>query len=220
VIAGGLSLEGFKDLSALAGPVAGGAESGLTRPDVALTSKRALKAHLVTFADRPSLRSLAGHRHRVSSRASPLASGYYLISGLEQGAVTQVAQVIERTLIAIPRDATHWSIRSMAAGTGLSHTTIRQIWAAFGLQPHRSESFKLSTDPLFADKVQDIVGLYMSPPNRAVVLRVDEKSQGKGIMSASTTYPCQIALPNESKAPSDTERRQAASSCSSGSIIL
>ena len=89
----------------------------------------------------------------------------------------QVAQVIERTLNTTPKDATHWSIRSMAAETGLSHTTIRRIWSAFGLQPHRSETFKLSTDPLFVDKVQDIVGLYMSPPNRAVVLCVDEKSQ-------------------------------------------
>lgn len=89
----------------------------------------------------------------------------------------QVADVIERTLNTTPKDATHWSIRSMAAATGLSHTTIRRIWNAFGLQPHRSETFKLSTDPLFVDKVQDIVGLYLSPPNRAIVLCVDEKSQ-------------------------------------------
>ena len=89
----------------------------------------------------------------------------------------EVAAVIERTLHSTPKDATHWSIRSMAAETGLSHTTIRRIWAAFGLQPHRSETFKLSTDPLFVDKVQDIVGLYLSPPNRAIVLCVDEKSQ-------------------------------------------
>ena len=89
----------------------------------------------------------------------------------------QVAEVIERTLQSTPKDATHWSIRTMAAETGLSHTTIRRIWTAFGLQPHRSETFKLSTDPLFVDKVQDIVGLYLSPPNRAIVLCVDEKSQ-------------------------------------------
>jgi len=89
----------------------------------------------------------------------------------------QVAEVIERTLNTTPKDATHWSIRSMAAEAGLSHTTIRRIWMAFGLQPHRSEMFKLSTDPQFVDKVQDIVGLYMSPPNRAIVLCVDEKSQ-------------------------------------------
>lgn len=89
----------------------------------------------------------------------------------------QVAEVIEHTLNSTPKDATHWSIRSMAAEAGLSHTTIRRIWTAFGLQPHRSETFKLSTDPLFVDKVQDIVGLYLSPPNRAIVLCVDEKSQ-------------------------------------------
>jgi putative transposase len=89
----------------------------------------------------------------------------------------QVAEVIERTLHSKPKDATHWSIRSMAGETGLSHTTIRRIWGAFGLQPHRSKTFKLSTDPLFVDKVQDIVGFYLSPPNRAIVLCVDEKSQ-------------------------------------------
>ncbi len=88
-----------------------------------------------------------------------------------------MTEVIERTLNTTPKDATHWSIRSIAAKTGLSHTTICRIWAAFGLQPHRSQTFKLSTDPLFVDKLQDIVGLYLSPPNRAVVLCVDEKSQ-------------------------------------------
>jgi len=89
----------------------------------------------------------------------------------------QVAAVIERTLYSKPADATHWSLRSMAEETGLSHTTIRRIWTAFGLQPHRSETFKLSSDPLFVDKVRDIVGLYLSPPDRALVLCVDEKSQ-------------------------------------------
>jgi hypothetical protein len=89
----------------------------------------------------------------------------------------QVAAVIERTLRTTPADATHWSIRSMAAATGFSHTTIRRMWAAFGLQPHRSQTFKLSSDPLFVDKVRDIVGLYLSPPNRALVLSIDEKSQ-------------------------------------------
>ncbi|MEZ5875965.1 MAG: helix-turn-helix domain-containing protein, partial [Hyphomicrobiales bacterium] len=67
----------------------------------------------------------------------------------------QVAEVIERTLTTTPKDATHWSIRSMAKETGLSHTTIRRMWTAFGLQPHRSETFKLSSDPLFVDKVRD-----------------------------------------------------------------
>ena len=74
-------------------------------------------------------------------------------------------------------DATHWSLRSMAKASGLSHTTIRRIWTAFGLQPHRAEPFQLSGDPLFVEKVRDIIGLYLSPPDRAVVLCVDEKSQ-------------------------------------------
>ena len=94
----------------------------------------------------------------------------------------QVAAVIERTLRSMPRDATHWSIRSMATETGFSHTTIRRIWNAFGLQPHRTETFKLSSDPLFVDKVRDIVGLYLSPPNRALVLSVDEKSQIQALL--------------------------------------
>ncbi|MCP1838508.1 hypothetical protein ACVIHI_000129 [Bradyrhizobium sp. USDA 4524] len=78
----------------------------------------------------------------------------------------QVAEVIERTLRTTPPDATHWSIRSMAAETGFSHITIRQMWTVFGLQPHRSESLKLSSDPLFVDKVRDIVGLYLSHRTR------------------------------------------------------
>src|SRR5947208_12868597 len=95
----------------------------------------------------------------------------------------QVAAVIERTLRTTPVDATHWSIRSMAAETGISHTTIRRMWVAFGLQPHRSQTFKLSNDPLFVDKVRDIVGLYLSPPNRALVLSIDEKSQIQALNS-------------------------------------
>ena len=78
----------------------------------------------------------------------------------------QVAQVIERTLTTTPSDATHWSLRSMAKASGLSHTTIRRIRTAFGLQPHRAEPFQLSGDPLFVEKVRDIIGLYLSPPDR------------------------------------------------------
>src|SRR5664279_936864 len=85
----------------------------------------------------------------------------------------QVEAVIVKTLEEKPDDATHWSTRSMAAEVGMSQTTIRRIWHAFGLQPHRAESFKLSTDPLFVEKVRDIVGLYLDPPERAMVLCVD-----------------------------------------------
>jgi len=85
--------------------------------------------------------------------------------------------VIVKTLEEQPRDATHWSTRSMAAATGMSQTAISRIWRAFGLKPHRTEHFKLSPDPQFIDKVRDIIGLYLNPPEAAVVLCVDEKSQ-------------------------------------------
>jgi transposase len=88
-----------------------------------------------------------------------------------------VERVLTTTLESVPRDATHWSTRSLAQQSGLSRSTISRIWRAFGLQPHRSETFKLSKDPLFIDKVRDIVGLYLNPPDRALVLCVDEKSQ-------------------------------------------
>lgn len=107
----------------------------------------------------------------------------------------QIAAVIERTLRSTPSDATHWSIRSMAGVTGFSHTTIRRIWNAFGLQPHRTETFKLSSDPLFVDKVRDIVGLYLSPPNRALVLSVDEKSQIQALDREQPVLPMMPGVP-------------------------
>ena len=88
-----------------------------------------------------------------------------------------VERVIALTLETTPKDATHWSTRSMARRSGLSHTTVSRIWRVFALQPHRTETFKLSADPLFIEKVRDIVGLYLDPPDRALVLCVDEKSQ-------------------------------------------
>ena len=97
----------------------------------------------------------------------------------------KVAEVIERTLTSRPVDATQWSLRSMAKEAGLSHTSIWRIWGAFGLQPHRAETFKLSSDPHFVDKVRDIVGLYMSPPDRALVLCVDESEHGAPLVRAN-----------------------------------
>lgn len=98
----------------------------------------------------------------------------------------QVEQVVRLTLEKIPKGATHWSSRMLAARTGLSQSTISRIWRAFGLKPHRAESFQLSTDPLLIDKVRDIVGLYLDPPHHALVLCVDEKSQ---IQALSRTQP-------------------------------
>jgi len=99
---------------------------------------------------------------------------------------SKVDEVITRTLESAPKDATHWSTRSMATEVGLSQTAVSRIWRAFGLQPHRTETFKLSRDPQFVSKVRDIVGLYLDPPERAVVLCVDEKS---GIQALDRTAP-------------------------------
>ena len=110
----------------------------------------------------------------------------------------KIVEVVTRTLETVPQDATHWSRRSMARATGLSATTVHRIWGAFGLQPHRVESFKLSSDPLFVDKVRDIIGLYLDPPERALVLCVDEKSQ---IQALDRTQPM---LPMR---PGQVERR-------------
>src|SRR5215469_10899487 len=101
----------------------------------------------------------------------------------------QIEAVVTRTLESTPRAATHWSTRAMAAKTGLSQTTISSIWRAFALQPHRTESFKLSQDPLFIDKVRDIVGLYLAPPDKALVLCVDEKAQIQALDRSQPLLP-------------------------------
>jgi transposase len=107
----------------------------------------------------------------------------------------QVERVIVKTLEEKPADATHWSTRSMAKAMGMSQTSISLIWPAFGLQPHRAESFKLSTDPLFIEKVRDIVGLYLDPPERAVVLCVDEKSQIQALNRFQPILPMMPGTP-------------------------
>jgi transposase len=107
----------------------------------------------------------------------------------------KVEEVITKTLESAPRDATHWSTRSMAAEVGLSQTAVSRIWRAFGLQPHRVESFKLSTDPLFVDKVRDVVGLYLDPPERALVLCVDEKSQIQALDRSQPILPMLPGVP-------------------------
>jgi transposase len=101
----------------------------------------------------------------------------------------QVELVLARTLESQPEAATHWSTRDMAKACGLSQSTISRIWRAFSLAPHRSETFKLSRDPLFIEKVRDIVGLYLDPPDRALVLCVDEKSQIQALDRTAPLLP-------------------------------
>lgn len=107
----------------------------------------------------------------------------------------EIEKVIVRTLETTPRGSTHWSTRSMAKATGLSQSTISRVWRAFGLQPHRSETFKLSPDPLLVEKIRDIVGLYVHPPEHAVVLCVDEKSQIQALDRTQPLLPMQPGQP-------------------------
>jgi transposase len=108
----------------------------------------------------------------------------------------KVEEVVVKTLESTPRGATHWSTRQMAKQVGLGRMTISRIWRAFGLQPHRAETFKLSKDPQLIDKVRDIVGLYMNPPDKALVLCVDEKSQ---IQALDRTQPLLPMRPGQAE---------------------
>jgi transposase len=108
---------------------------------------------------------------------------------------SRIKDIVDRTLKAKPKAGTHWSTRSMASVAGVSQTTVSRIWRAFSLKPHRSETFALSNDPLFVEKVRDIVGLYLNPPENAVVLCVDEKSQIQALERQ------QLALPMLSGTP-------------------
>jgi transposase len=121
----------------------------------------------------------------------------------------QVEEVITRTLESTPKNATHWSTRSMAEEVGLNQTAVMRIWRAFGLQPHRQDSWKLSKDPQFVDKVKDVVGLYLAPPERAVVLCVDEKSQ---IQALDRTAPILPMLPGTPERATHDYKRHGTSS--------
>jgi transposase len=121
----------------------------------------------------------------------------------------QVEEVIVKTLESTPRDATHWSTRSMAREVGLTQSAVLRIWHAFGLQPHRQETWKLSKDPQFVAKVRDVVGLYLNPPERAVVLCVDEKSQ---IQALDRTAPILPMLPGTPQRATHDYKRAGTSS--------
>jgi DDE superfamily endonuclease len=130
--------------------------------------------------------------------------------------------VIIKTLESRPKDATHWSTRSMAAEVGLSQTAVSRIWRAFGLAPHRQETWKLSKDPQFIDKVRDVVGLYLDPPERAVVLCVDEKSQIQALDRTAAILPMLTGTPERATHDykrSGTSSLYAALDISSGKVI-
>jgi transposase len=147
---------------------------GVSRPTVATWRKRFARRGLDGLLDEPR----PGAPRRITDE--------------------QVERAVITTLESTPPNATHWSTRSLARAVGLSQSAVVRIWHAFALQPHRSETFKLSRDPLFVDKVRDIVGLYMNPPDRALVLCVDEKPQ---IQATERTAPM---LPMR---PGQVERR-------------
>jgi transposase len=109
----------------------------------------------------------------------------------------KVEEAVTQTLESVPRTATHWSTRSLARKVGLSQSAVVLIWHCFGLQSHRSETFKLSTDPLLVEKVRDIVGLYLNPPEHAIVLCVDEKSQVQALNRTQPILPLRPGLPEQ-----------------------
>jgi transposase len=140
---------------------------GVSRPTVATWRRRFAERGLDGLLDEPR----PGAPRRISDE--------------------QVERAIVTTLESTPPNATHWSSRGLAAATGLSQTAVVRIWRAFALQPHRAETFKLSHDPLFIDKVRDIVGLYMNPPERALVLCVDEKPSIQALERTAPVLPLQ-----------------------------
>ncbi|MCU1653870.1 MAG: putative transposase [Pseudonocardia sp.] len=107
----------------------------------------------------------------------------------------RIEEVVVKTLEATPRDATHWSRASMAAETGLSRSTVGRIWKAFNLKPHQADTFKISNDPQFIDKLRDVVGLYLDPPEKALVLAVDEKSQIQALDRSAPVLPMMPGMP-------------------------
>ncbi|MER7485165.1 IS630 family transposase [Streptomyces sp. NPDC126497] len=128
--------------------------------------------------------------HRIAGLGDMPRSG-----GPRTVADEQVAAVVKRTLGSAPKNATHWSTRAMAKETGLSQSTVSRIWRAFGLQPHRTETSRLSTDPSFVDEVHDVTGLYLDPPERAPVFCVDEKSQLRALDRSQPVLPTMPGVP-------------------------
>lgn len=165
------------------------------------TQRLALRARIVlACADEPSNKAVAARLGVCGATVGTWRSRFVArrLDGLTDeprpGAprtVTDadVERVVTRTLETKPANATHWSTRGMAKAAGMSQSAVSRIWRAFGLKPHRADAFKLSTDPYFVEKVRDVVGLYLSPPERAIVLSVDEKSQVQALDRTQPVLP-------------------------------
>jgi transposase len=149
------------------------AEEGVWPQTVGKWRQRFLDARLEGLADEPR----PGAPRKISDEA---------VEGL-------IVATLERQ----PKDATHWSRASMAAETGLSKSTVGRIWKSFGLKPHQVDTFKISNDPQFVDKVRDVVGLYLDPPEKALVLCVDEKSQIQALDRSAPVLPMMPGGPND-----------------------
>jgi transposase len=180
---------------------------------VALTLRRktaqalALRARIVlACADGQANTVVAARQHVTKQTVGKWRSRYIeqrldgLLDAPRSGAPrtiddARVDAVIAKTLETVPAAATHWSTRSMAREAGLTQSAVSRIWRAFGLQPHRQDTFKLSTDPMFVDKVRDIVGLYLDPPLKAMVLCVDEKSQIQALDRTQPLLPLAPGIP-------------------------
>lgn len=149
----------------------------------------------IARVEKVSLKTISQWRVRFSQGGIAALSDKPRSGAPRQLSDASVEQLITATLRSKPKNATHWSLRSMAAESGMSVSSIGRIWRTFGLQPHRQETFKLSNDPHFVDKVQDIVGLYLSPPEHAVVLCVDEKSQIQALDRTQPLLPVDFGQP-------------------------
>lgn len=172
------------------------------------TQRLALRARIVlACADEPSNKAVAGRLGVCGATVGTWRTRFLakrldgLVDDPRPGAprtVTdaEVERVITKTLETKPAAATHWSTRGMAQATGLSQSAISRIWRAFGLKPHRADTFKLSTDPFFVEKVRDVVGLYLAPPEKAIVLSVDEKSQ---VQALDRTQPLLPMTPGQAE---------------------
>jgi transposase len=172
------------------------------------TSQRmAMRARIVLAAATGASNNEVAKKVRCSTKSVCKWRERYRVAGLEglldeprpgaprRATDAKVEEVITKTLETTPRGQTHWSQRGMAKNVGLSQATIHRIWKTFGLQPHRAETFKLSPDPQFVDKVRDVVGLYMNPPEHAVVLCVDEKSQIQALNRTQPILPLRPGVP-------------------------